>query len=80
MFFVPLLLTFLTGGRLRTRMDRVLIGAIIFEIAVLAPLYLTVTDLPGNLLLISSDAAAVHRDRPSRSEPGSWSSPLPRPW
>ena len=54
-FFVPLLLTFLTGGRLRTRTDRVLLGAIIFELAVLAPLYLTVTDLPNNVLLISPD-------------------------
>jgi len=54
-FFVPLLLTFLTGGRLRTRTDRVLLGAIIFELAVLAPLYLTVTDLPDNVLLISPD-------------------------
>jgi signal transduction histidine kinase len=55
LFFVPLLLTFLTGGRLRTRMDRVLLGAIIFELAVLAPLYLTVTELPDNVLLISPD-------------------------
>ncbi len=63
-FFVPLLLTFLTGGRLRTRMDRVLLGAIIFELAVLAPLYLTVTELPNNVLLISPDpplSAAIDR-------------------
>jgi signal transduction histidine kinase len=55
LFFVGLLLTFLTGGRLRTRMDAILLGAIVFEIAVLAPLYMTVTPEPGNLLLISAD-------------------------
>jgi len=38
LFFVPLLLTFLTGGRLRTRMDKVLTGAVLLEILLLAPL------------------------------------------
>ena len=39
-FFVPLVLTYLTGGRLRTRADRVLVGAVVVESCVLAPLWL----------------------------------------
>jgi signal transduction histidine kinase len=54
LFFVPLLLTFLTGGRLRTRADRVLVGAVAAEVFVLAPLYLTVTPAEGNLLLVTA--------------------------
>ncbi len=47
LFFVPLLLTFLTGGRLRTRMDKVLVGAVLLEIVVLAPLYLAFAETRG---------------------------------
>ena len=55
LFFVPLLLTFLTGGRLRTRVDLILTGACAVEIGILAPLYLTVTPQDGNLLLITEN-------------------------
>ena len=56
LFFVPLLLTFLTGGRLRTRMDKALTGAILLEILLLAPLFLAFTELEGNLLLVTPNA------------------------
>jgi len=56
LFFVPLLLTFLTGGRLRTRMDKVLTGAVLLEILLLAPLFLVFTELDGDLLLVTPNA------------------------
>jgi signal transduction histidine kinase len=56
LFFVPLLLTFLTGGRLRTRVDRVLVGAVALEVVVLAPLYLMFFETDGNILLVTPDA------------------------
>ena len=37
LFFVPLVLTLLTGGRLRTVLDRVLVAAVLLEVFVLAP-------------------------------------------
>ncbi|MDT7577365.1 MAG: hypothetical protein QOH17_3698, partial [Pseudonocardiales bacterium] len=40
LFFVPLVLTLLTGGRLRTRMDRALVVAVLVDLVVLAPLWL----------------------------------------
>jgi signal transduction histidine kinase len=46
--FVLLVLTFLTGGRVRTTADRVLAGAVLLELAVLAPLYLLFAGVPGN--------------------------------
>ena len=68
LFFVGLLLTFLTGGRLRTRMDYLLIGAIAFEILVLAPLYLMVTEADGNVLLISpNEQLSIAVDRVQRA-------------
>ena len=39
-FFVPLVLTLLTGGRLRTVLDRVLVAAVLLEVFVLAPAWL----------------------------------------
>ena len=51
-FFVALLLTFTTGGRLQTTTDRILVGAVVFEIVVLAPLWAMFAEVPGNLLLI----------------------------
>jgi signal transduction histidine kinase len=51
-FFVPLLLTYLTGGRLRGGIDRILVGAILVELLVLAPLYLMFTEHEGNILLV----------------------------
>jgi signal transduction histidine kinase len=59
LFFVPLLLTFLTGGRLRTRADVVLVAALAVEIVVLAPLWLVFADEPATLLQISPDPAAA---------------------
>jgi len=56
--FVWLLLTFLTGGRLRTAADRVLVGALVVELAVLAPLWLVVSPKEGNLLQVVDSPAA----------------------
>jgi signal transduction histidine kinase len=59
LFFVPLLLTYLTGGRLRTRVDRALVAAAAVEIVVLAPLWLVFADDPRTLLLAFPDPAAA---------------------
>jgi signal transduction histidine kinase len=61
LFFVPLVLTQLTGGRLRTRSDRVLVGLVLFALLVLAPGWLMFTPGEGNLLFVAADqrAAAV---------------------
>ena len=53
--FVALLLTFLTGGRLRTRVDRIIIGAIVVELVVLGPLFLLVSPEHPSLLLVFPD-------------------------
>ncbi|WP_410613694.1 sensor histidine kinase [Amycolatopsis sp. lyj-109] len=50
--FVLLVLTFLTGGRVRTTTDRVLAGAVLLELAVLAPLFLLFGGVPGNPLAL----------------------------
>jgi signal transduction histidine kinase len=55
LFFVPLVLTLLTGGRMRTVMDRVLVGAVLLDLLVLAPLWLMFAPQEGNLLLIVDD-------------------------
>jgi signal transduction histidine kinase len=47
-FFVLLVLTFLTGGRVRTRADRILAGAVAVELTFLASLYLVFADFEGN--------------------------------
>ena len=52
LFFVLLVLTFLTGGRARTTADRVLAGAVLLELAVLAPLFLLFGGVPGNPLAL----------------------------
>jgi signal transduction histidine kinase len=56
LFFVPLLLTYLTGGRLRTRTDRVLVTALGVEIVVLSPLWLVFAEDAPTLLLAMPDA------------------------
>jgi signal transduction histidine kinase len=56
LFFVPLVLTVLTGGRLRTRWDKALVGVILFALLVLAPLFLMFAPAEGNLLLIEENA------------------------
>jgi len=55
LFFVPLVLTLLTGGRLRTAMDRVLVAVVLIDLLVLAPLWLMYAPQEGNLLLIVDD-------------------------
>ena len=55
LFFVPLVLTLLTGGRMRTAMDRVLVAAVLLDLLVLAPLWLMYAPQEGNLLLIVDD-------------------------
>ena len=55
LFFIPLVLTYCTGGRLRTKADRVLLGAVVVEIVVLAPLWLVFADDPATLLLAVPD-------------------------
>ena len=52
LFFVPLLLTYLTGGRLRSGIDRLLVGAIAVELLVLAPLFMMFSEQEGNLFLV----------------------------
>jgi signal transduction histidine kinase len=52
LFFVVLVLTFLTGGRVRTTADRALAGAVLVELAVLAPLYPLFADFDGNPVAI----------------------------
>jgi signal transduction histidine kinase len=59
LFFVPLLLTFLTAGRLRRRADRVLVAALAVEIVVLAPLWLVFAEDPPTLLLLFPDPAVA---------------------
>jgi signal transduction histidine kinase len=53
--FVALLMTFLTGGRLRTRVDRILVGAVVVQLVVLAPLFLLVSPEYPSLLLVRPD-------------------------
>jgi signal transduction histidine kinase len=55
LFFVPLVLTLLTGGRMRTVSDRLLVGAVLLDLLVLAPLWLMFAPQEGNLLLIEDD-------------------------
>jgi len=68
LFFVPLLLTFVTGGRLRTRLDRALVGIVCAEVFVLAPLYLTVSpDVPTLLLITPHPGVAAVIDTAQRA-------------
>jgi signal transduction histidine kinase len=55
LFFVPLVLTLLTGGRMRTLTDRLLVAAVLLDLLVLAPLWLMFAPEEGNLLLIEDD-------------------------
>jgi signal transduction histidine kinase len=56
LFFVPLVLTLLTGGRLRTRWDRAIVGVVLFALLVLAPLWLVFVPEEGNLFFVVADA------------------------
>jgi len=67
-FFVPLLLTYLTGGRLRTLADRVLVAAVVVEIVVLSPLWLVfAADQPTLLLLFPDPRVAEAVDTVQRA-------------
>ncbi|MDN5747375.1 MAG: histidine kinase [Pseudonocardia sp.] len=56
LFLVAILLTFLSGGRLRTRTDRVVVGAVAMSLLVISPLWLLFQNVPGNLLFLWPDA------------------------
>ena len=55
LFFVPLVLTLLTGGRMRTLSDRLLVAIVLVDLLVLAPLWLMFAPAEGNMLLIQDD-------------------------
>ncbi len=55
LLLVAILLTFLSGGRLRTRMDRVVVGVVALALLVLTPLALLFAEVDGNLLLVRPD-------------------------
>jgi signal transduction histidine kinase len=55
LLLVAIVLTFLSGGRLRTRVDRVLVGAVAVDLLVVTPLSLMFADIDGNLLLVRPD-------------------------
>jgi signal transduction histidine kinase len=56
LLLVVILLTFLSGGRLRRRLDRVLVGVVAVDLLVLTPLALMFAAVDGNLLLVRPDA------------------------
>ncbi len=51
-FFVLVVLTLPTGGRLQTRADRALVSVILFELLVRAPMWLVFTPEQGNVFLV----------------------------
>jgi signal transduction histidine kinase len=55
-FFVALLLTFLTGGRLESRVDWSLVGAFVLALWVLQVVWLLFYDQEGNLLAVFPNA------------------------
>jgi hypothetical protein len=56
LLLVTILLTFLSGGRLRTRTDRILVGAVAVDLLIVTPLALMFAAVEGNLLLVRPDA------------------------
>jgi signal transduction histidine kinase len=56
LLLVAILLTFLSGGRLRTRTDRVVVGAVAVSLLVISPLWLVFLEVNGNLLFLVPDA------------------------
>jgi signal transduction histidine kinase len=56
LFFVPLVLTLLTAGRLRTWSDKVLLAVVVVALLVLAPLWMAFVPLEGNLFFVVADA------------------------
>ena len=55
--FVPLLLTILTGGRMRSKVDWLLVGAFALPLVAMQPIWMLFWEQPGNLLAIFPDAA-----------------------
>ncbi len=56
LLLVTILLTFLSGGRMRTRTDRILVGAVAVDLLMVTPLALMFAAVDGNLLLVRPDA------------------------
>ncbi|MGH3338207.1 MAG: sensor histidine kinase, partial [Propionibacteriaceae bacterium] len=56
LLLVTILLTFLSGGRLRTRTDWILVGAVAVDLLIVTPLALVFAAVDGNLLLVRPDA------------------------
>jgi signal transduction histidine kinase len=68
LFFVALMLTALTGGRLRTRVDRALVGAFVLPALALEAAFMLVAAEDGNLLLAFPDAGVADAvDRAQRA-------------
>jgi signal transduction histidine kinase len=65
--FVALVLTFLTGGRLRTTVDRILVGTVLVELVVLAPLYLVFADFEGSVRFLPDAGIAAAVDLTQRA-------------
>jgi signal transduction histidine kinase len=59
LFFVPLLLTFRTGGRLRTRTDAAIVVVLAVTVLMLPPLMLMFSPAEGNLLFVAARPAAA---------------------
>jgi signal transduction histidine kinase len=59
LFFTALLLTFLSGGRIRSRVDGLLVGAFAFPALVLELLYLQFHEEEGNLLAVFPHAGVA---------------------
>ncbi|MDN5915108.1 MAG: histidine kinase [Pseudonocardia sp.] len=56
LLLVAILLTFLTGGRLRTRTDRTIVWAVAVSLVVISPLWLMFLEVEGNLLFVQPAA------------------------
>jgi signal transduction histidine kinase len=57
--FVALLLTFVTGGRVRSTTDRALVGAFVVSLVVLQVVYMTFWEQEGNLLAVAPDGGVA---------------------
>jgi signal transduction histidine kinase len=57
--FVALLLTFVTGGRVRSRVDGALVGTFVTSLVVLQVAYMAVWEQDGNLLALAPDGGVA---------------------
>ena len=65
--FIALLLTFLTGGRVQTTIDRTLVGVFVLSLIVLQLFWMVFLDQEGNLLGVIPDDGIAHAlDRTQR--------------